>query len=652
MKYFFTRKLMLMKESLGLRVPARRLRHAGRDLRAAAPSCRPARPARRPVVLLDVPGGTYWTQLGRLRRRRAGRRPGSVTRHDHELYLVTDDVDDAVAEIAALLAQLPLDPLGRRPARASGCATQPTDEELADLDDRLRRPARRRPHRGHRAAAGRGGRPRPPRPPAPRDALRPAPGRPPPRARSTRVNDLPERRPRRARLSPSVVVGLAEDRRWPSRPRGGPGPGGARRRAARRRRRRSTPQPLDARGRPAPRRSSRAGRGCRRTRRPSREHATSGSTLPRSPDQEHDVPEDLHEWVSLRGPRRGAHLGLRRHVPHQPVDAASSAQGCQGVLTGPAADLEQGCCSYGAHFVDEEDEATTLAYAERLTAEQWQFNDVGQAQGRRHQDATRTGEIKTRARRRRLHLPQPPGLPGRHRVRAAPRRPRGRRAAPRLEARGVLAAARCASRTTPTTTGTSPRPCASGSGATGATGGDEFHWWCTEDPEAFVDHEPVYETMRDEIVEMVGRDGLRPVRRACSGPRAGAVPSPPSAPASLAGDRRDRRTMIFTAEELGFAAKRNGMYFPEHVLDQLVAAIDSGKHVVLTGPPGTGQDHPRLPGGRGRPRSRCCAPATCRPRPPPSGRPSRPSAASSPPPRASSSGRACSSRPSRPAAGS
>ena len=47
--------------------------------------------------------------------------------------------------------------------------------------------------------------------------------------------------------------------------------------------------------------------------------------------------------------------------------------------------------------------------------------------------------------------------------------------------------------------------------------------------------------------------------------------------------------MIFSAEELGFAAKRAGLHFPEHVLDQLVAAIDSGKHVVLTGPPGTGK---------------------------------------------------------------
>src|SRR6187549_2706891 len=47
--------------------------------------------------------------------------------------------------------------------------------------------------------------------------------------------------------------------------------------------------------------------------------------------------------------------------------------------------------------------------------------------------------------------------------------------------------------------------------------------------------------------------------------------------------------MIFTAEELGFAAKRNGMLFPEHVVDQLVAAVDAGKHVILTGPPGTGK---------------------------------------------------------------
>ena len=45
----------------------------------------------------------------------------------------------------------------------------------------------------------------------------------------------------------------------------------------------------------------------------------------------------------------------------------------------------------------------------------------------------------------------------------------------------------------------------------------------------------------------------------------------------------------FTAEQLGRAARKAGMKYPSNVLDQLVAAIDSGKHVVLTGPPGTGK---------------------------------------------------------------
>src|SRR5437868_13168803 len=46
---------------------------------------------------------------------------------------------------------------------------------------------------------------------------------------------------------------------------------------------------------------------------------------------------------------------------------------------------------------------------------------------------------------------------------------------------------------------------------------------------------------------------------------------------------------LFSAEELASSASELGMEYPTHVLDQLVAAIDSGKHVVLTGPPGTGK---------------------------------------------------------------
>jgi len=45
----------------------------------------------------------------------------------------------------------------------------------------------------------------------------------------------------------------------------------------------------------------------------------------------------------------------------------------------------------------------------------------------------------------------------------------------------------------------------------------------------------------------------------------------------------------FTAAELQKATDEAGMLFPEYVLEQLVAAVDSGKHVILTGPPGTGK---------------------------------------------------------------
>ena len=45
----------------------------------------------------------------------------------------------------------------------------------------------------------------------------------------------------------------------------------------------------------------------------------------------------------------------------------------------------------------------------------------------------------------------------------------------------------------------------------------------------------------------------------------------------------------FTAAELDKACQSEGMEFPPYLLDQLVAAIDAGKHVILTGPPGTGK---------------------------------------------------------------
>jgi hypothetical protein len=213
------------------------------------------------------------------------------------------------------------------------------------------------------------------------------------------------------------------------------------------------------------------------------------------------VPDDLHEWVSFEDPDE------ERTWVFDLTYLTSSwrciyGQGCQGVLTGPAEDLHQGCCSYGAHFVDEEDEATTLEYAARLTSEQWQHKDAARRKG----GATKTnkeGERKTRVVDGACIFLNAPDFPG------------GMGCA--LHNAAVQAGERPLD--------WKPDVCwqlplrleehTDDHGHVTSTlrewkrrdwgdGGIEFHWWCTEGPEAFVDHQPVYETNRDEIVEMVG----------------------------------------------------------------------------------------------------------------------------------------------------
>ena len=46
---------------------------------------------------------------------------------------------------------------------------------------------------------------------------------------------------------------------------------------------------------------------------------------------------------------------------------------------------------------------------------------------------------------------------------------------------------------------------------------------------------------------------------------------------------------IFNADAIRNAAERRGLRLSEDIYAGIVAALDSGKHVILTGPPGTGK---------------------------------------------------------------
>ena len=132
MKYFFTRKLMLIKEShafvclpggfgtLDETFELLTLTQTGKGVPV-------------PIVLLDAPGDPYWESVDAFVREQLVER-GLVSSHDTTLYEITDDCDRATEIIERFYANY-------RSIRFVGdrlvvrMAQGPTDEQLAELND-------------------------------------------------------------------------------------------------------------------------------------------------------------------------------------------------------------------------------------------------------------------------------------------------------------------------------------------------------------------------------------------------------------------------------------------------------------------------------------------------------------------------------------
>jgi hypothetical protein len=209
-------------------------------------------------------------------------------------------------------------------------------------------------------------------------------------------------------------------------------------------------------------------------------------------------PVDTHEWVSFEDEDE------ERTWVFDVSFLTSNwkcifGDGCQGVLTGPAPELVQGCCSYGAHLIDKKDARRVEKVAKTLTADEWENH--GTKKSVIH--TNKHGELVTRLQGDAcifLNSPDFAAGPG-----------------------CALHSAALARGVNPLTY--KPEVCwqlplrredqVEDDGHVVSTirqwdrrhwgkGGEEFHWWCTQDPEAFVGTKPVYEEMESELTEMVG----------------------------------------------------------------------------------------------------------------------------------------------------
>ncbi len=206
--------------------------------------------------------------------------------------------------------------------------------------------------------------------------------------------------------------------------------------------------------------------------------------------------------------------------------------GCQGVLTGPAPELVQGCCSYGAHFTGEDDIARVAGRRRHPDPAEWQHHRAGHR---------RDGSLDILA-------DGPDGA-------TVTRQTAG--ACVFLNRPGFAAGPGCALHAAALGRGERPMDLKPDvcwqlplrredeTDATGhvtsvvrqwdrrhwGEGGLEFHWWCTEAPEAFTGRRTVYEELGDELCAMVGEEPYRLIiaELSAAGP-APPVPSPTRPP--------------------------------------------------------------------------------------------------------------------------
>jgi hypothetical protein len=187
-------------------------------------------------------------------------------------------------------------------------------------------------------------------------------------------------------------------------------------------------------------------------------------------------------------------------------------RGCQGIY---AERPDDGCCTLGAHFADEDDEKRVAEHVARLTPEDWQNHRAGR---KRWVDVEEDGERKTRVHKGACIFLNRPGFPGGagcalhgyamnhglHFVQTKPdvcwqlpiRRTYRDVELPDGESYLEVTIAEYDRR------GWGP-------------GGHDLDWYCSGNTEAHVGTAPVFESNEAELVELMGRPAYDELARHC-----------------------------------------------------------------------------------------------------------------------------------------
>lgn len=233
-------------------------------------------------------------------------------------------------------------------------------------------------------------------------------------------------------------------------------------------------------------------------------------------------PKDLHEWISFSDPDSDQTWQIDATFLRSSWSCIYG-NGCKGVLDDPAQDLMQGCCSYGAHFIDKNDLAQVKKSVKRLKPEHWQNFDKGR--NGRWLTKERDGAEVTRSVNGACIFHNKPDFEGgfgcAFHVAALEADERPMDWKPdvcwqvplRLEEfteddGHVVSMLREWKR------------------RDWGEGGVEFHWWCTDHPDAFVGTKPVFQYLKDEIIELVGSKTYKTLVTLLEEKRATPLPHP------------------------------------------------------------------------------------------------------------------------------